>query len=359
MDKVQDFGHQGRVADAPSGHWVYRLLPRSAWPYAQLARWDRPIGWWLLLWPCWWSLAMAASLTAQSIAGSGTAGGREAGQLSAAVDPLWLFVLFVADMTLFMIGAIAMRGAGCTWNDVVDRKIDAQVARTRSRPLPSGQVSTKQAAGFLAAQVLIGFVVLVTLSVLPVMIGVHPFESGIGTFGLGVASLAIVAVYPFAKRFTDWPQSVLGLAFSWGALMGWQVWFGTLGWPPLALYAGAILWTIGYDTIYAHQDKEDDALVGVRSTARLFGEKTGRALIWIYAAALVFMALAFALAEVPLPAFAGLIAAGLHMAGQIRSLDIDDADQCLALFKSNKRLGWLIFLGLVGGAGWAVLSPQI
>ncbi|WP_114390152.1 4-hydroxybenzoate octaprenyltransferase [Notoacmeibacter marinus] len=359
MEKVQDLGQQGRVADAPSGHWVYRLLPRSAWPYAQLARWDRPIGWWLLLWPCWWSLAMAASLTVQSMAGSGTAGGRAAGELSGTSGPLLLTALFIAELALFMIGAIAMRGAGCTWNDFVDRKIDAQVARTRSRPLPSGQVSTKQAAGFLVTQALIGLAVLIALSSLPVLLDIHTLRNGLVTFGLGVASLAIVAVYPFAKRFTNWPQSVLGLAFSWGALMGWQVWFGTLGWSPLALYAGAILWTIGYDTIYAHQDKEDDALVGVRSTARLFGERTGRALIWIYAAALLFMALAFALAEVPLPAFAGLIAAGFHMAGQIRALDIDDADQCLALFKSNKRVGWLIFLGLLGGAAWAALSPQI
>ncbi len=346
MDKIQDIGSQGRVADAPSGHWVYRLLPRFAWPYAQLARWDRPIGWWLLLWPCWWSLAMAASLTVERIAKGVPFQGLPADLFAGDAGYGSLLLRFGYYLLLFMIGAITMRGAGCTWNDLVDRKIDFQVARTRSRPLPSGQVSPKQALAFLVAQALVGLLVLVQ------------FRNG-WTILLGIASLAVVAVYPFAKRVTDWPQSVLGLAFSWGALMGWQAWFGFLDWPALALYAGAILWTIGYDTLYAHQDKEDDALVGVRSTARLFGDRTAQALIWIYAGALVLLALAFALAKVPLPAFAGLVAAGIHMAGQIRTLDIDDADQCLALFKSNSRLGWLVFVGLLGGAAWAALSPHV
>ncbi|RLQ87433.1 4-hydroxybenzoate octaprenyltransferase [Notoacmeibacter ruber] len=357
MDKVQDFGRQGRVADAPSGHWVYRLLRPSAWPYAQLARWDRPIGWWLLLWPCWWSLAMAAS--AQNVSSPFWGAASKTGETYSALSPPAIVVLFVAELLLFMIGAIAMRGAGCTWNDLIDRKIDAQVARTRSRPLPSGQVSGKQALSFIIAQALLGLAVLMGFAFLPLLVLGVPSGWALATILTGIASLVIVAIYPFAKRITNWPQSVLGLAFSWGALMGWQVWHGSLDWPPLALYAGAVLWTIGYDTIYAHQDKEDDALVGVRSTARLFGDRTGWALIWLYSGALVFFALAFSLAKVPLPAFAGLVAAGLHMARQIRTLDIDDPDQCLALFRSNKRIGWLVFFGLLGGWGWAALSPYI
>lgn len=326
MEKIQSRETRGRVADAPSGHWVYRLLPRSAWPYAQLARWDRPIGWQLLLWPCLWSLAMAASA------------GAEAGAALGDVLPSPLY------LALFVIGAIAMRGAGCTYNDLVDQNIDDAVERTRSRPLPSGQVSRKQAWAFLFAQALVGLIVLLQFNAFAIL--------------LGIASLGVVAIYPFAKRFTDWPQLFLGLAFSWGALMGWAVTFGTLSLAPLLLYFGSILWVIGYDTIYAHQDKEDDAIVGVRSTARLFGENTKRWLIGLYGGALLFMAVAFALAAVPMPALAGLVAAGAHMARQIRTLDIDNPDQCLILFRSNTMVGLLIFLGLLGGGVWAVISPQ-
>ena len=315
MDIIQSRERRGRVADAPTGHWVYRALPRSAWPYAQLARWDRPIGWWLLLWPCWWSAALAPF---------GHAG---------ASLPAWVLLPDPFHLLLFMIGAIAMRGAGCTYNDLVDHEIDEKVARTRSRPLPAGQVSRMQAKFFLVAQALAGFVVLIQFNGFAI--------------ALGIASLAIVAVYPFAKRFTDWPQFFLGLAFSWGALMGWAVIHGQVAWPALLLYAGSVLWTIGYDTIYAHQDKEDDALVGVRSTARLFGQRTKPALVMLYGGMLALFAVAFASAGVTLPAYAGLIVAGLHMANQIRVLDIDDADQCLALFKSNTVVGWLVFAGLV------------
>lgn len=325
METIQSRNEQGRVADAPSGHWVYRLLPRALWPYAQLARWDRPIGWWLLLWPCWWSAALAAS-----------AGARPGAQFT---DVMPSF----GHLALFLVGAIAMRGAGCTYNDLVDRDIDEQVERTRSRPLPSGKVSPKQGVVFLTVQALTGLAVLLQFNWFAV--------------ALGAASLLVVAVYPFMKRITDWPQLVLGLAFSWGALMGWAAHFGSLELAPLLLYSGSILWVIGYDTIYAHQDKEDDALVGVRSTARLFGDRTKIWLTGLYATALLFFATAFALAEVPLPALAGLLAAGSHMIRQIRSLDIDDPDQCLRLFKSNSTVGWLIFLGLLGGGIWAVISP--
>jgi 4-hydroxybenzoate polyprenyltransferase len=301
-----------RVADAPSNNWVYRVLPRSLWPHAQLARWDRPIGWQLLMWPCFWSAALAANVA------SGTG--------------VWSPPLMVWHLVLFMAGAIAMRGAGCTWNDLVDYKIDAQVARTRSRPLPSGRISRRAAAIFLVAQALFGFLVLIQFNAFAIL--------------LGIASLGVVAIYPFAKRFTDWPQFFLGLAFSWGALMGWAAQFGGLSVEPVLLYGAAICWTIGYDTIYAHQDKEDDALVGVRSTARLFGESTKLWLVVFYG---IFAALAlgaFFVSGVAWPAYAGLAVAVLVLGWQIRVIDIDDADQCLSLFKLNSRVGLILFLGL-------------
>ena len=325
MEPIQSNAAQGRVKDAPSGHWVYKLLPKSIWPYAQLARWDRPIGWQLLLWPCLWSAALAASAYA-------TPG-----------EPLANVLPSVPHVLLFVIGAIAMRGTGCTWNDFADRSIDAQVERTRSRPLPSGQVNGRQALAFLIAQALVGLLVLLQFNRFTIV--------------LGISSLAVVAVYPFMKRITSWPQAVLGLAFSWGALMGWAAANASLEAPAYLLFAGSIFWVIGYDTIYAHQDKEDDALVGVRSTARLFGKRTREALFILYGLALGFMAAAFATAAVPMPALAGLLAAGVHLFRQIKSLDINNPDQCLALFKSNTMVGLLIFLGLIGGGIWIALRP--
>jgi len=303
----------GRVSDAPSDNWVYRALPRAAWPYAQLARWDRPIGWQLLLWPCLWSAALAANV---ALAGGSFGWAR-----------------FIGHLLLFFVGAVAMRGAGCTYNDLVDHEIDQAVARTRSRPLPSGRVTRRQAKVFMGLQALVGLVVLLQFNLFSI--------------GLGIASLLIVAVYPFAKRFTDWPQFFLGMAFSWGALMGWAAEFAGLSLAPVALYAGAIAWTIGYDTIYAHQDKEDDALIGVRSTARLFGEKTRQWLVGLYGLAVVLFALSFWLAGVGIVAWLGLAAAALMLAWQIRALDIDDPEQCLALFKFNHVVGFAIFLALV------------
>jgi 4-hydroxybenzoate polyprenyltransferase len=238
-----------------------------------------------------------------------------------------------------------MRGAGCTYNDLVDEDIDVAVERTRSRPLPSGKVTRRQAWAFLIIQALVGLAVLLQFNSFAV--------------GLGISSLVIVAIYPFMKRFTDWPQLVLGLAFSWGALIGWANEFGDIDAPAIMLYIGSILWVIGYDTIYAHQDKEDDAIVGVRSTARLFGDNTKAWLAGLYAGALMCFAVAFANAQAPVPVMAGLIAAGAHMARQISTLDIDNPDQCLRLFKSNNQVGWLIFLGIVGGAAWAALKPLL
>lgn len=304
---------EGRVADAPSENWVYRALPRWLWPYAQLARWDRPIGWQLLMWPCFWSAALAANVA------------KEEGRLYL---PLFLF-----HLVLFWIGSIAMRGAGCTWNDIVDEGIDAQVARTRSRPLPSGRVTRREAKIFLALQLLVGLLVLVQLNWFSIW--------------LAIASLGVVVIYPFAKRFTDWPQLFLGLAFSWGGLMGWAAMFGELSLSAISLYVGAVVWTIGYDTIYAHQDKEDDALVGVRSTARLFGERT-RAWLWgLYGLTFAAFALSFALAGVGIVAYGGLLVAGAMLVRQILVLDIDNPEQCLVLFRSNHHVGAVIFAGLV------------
>ncbi|MGM5053791.1 4-hydroxybenzoate octaprenyltransferase [Rhizobium sp. 814_E9_N1_1] len=310
MHDTGDFND--RVSDAPSDNWVYRILPPWLWPYAQLARWDRPIGWQLLMWPCFWS----ATLAANAAIGEGIYSGS----------------LLVSHLFLYFIGAVAMRGAGCTYNDLVDHEIDMEVARTRSRPLPSGRVTRRRAKIFIGSQALVGLFVLLQFNWLNVF--------------LGVLSLGIVAFYPFAKRFTDWPQFYLGLAFSWGALMGWAGIFGGLSFAAILLYAASVAWTIGYDTIYAHQDKEDDELIGVRSTARLFGDRTRQWLIGLYGLTLVLMFIAFALAGANLIAFLGLLGAAGMFAWQIVRLDIDDADQCLALFKSNNRVGLIIFFGL-------------
>ena len=301
----------GRVADAP-GNWVDRLAPPPLRPYLRLARFDRPIGAWLLLMPCWWSAGLAAVA-------------------AKAATPSPSHVL------LFFIGAFVMRGCGCTWNDIVDRRIDAQVARTRSRPIPSGQVSLTGAVVFLILQALIGLAVLLQFNGFAI--------------ATGIASLAIVAVYPFFKRITYWPQVVLGLAFSWGALMGWAAAFGRLDLPALLLYAGSIAWVIGYDTIYAHQDREDDALVGLKSTALLFGARTKPILSIFYSAAVILIGLAGWSAGAGALFGLGLAAFAAHLAWQIWRLDIDDADRCLALFKSNRNAGLILFAGLVFDTG--------
>jgi 4-hydroxybenzoate polyprenyltransferase len=293
--------------DAVRGHWLMRLVPPPAKPYARLMRLDRPIGWWLLLLPCWWSSMLAADAVRRG-------------------PDLW-------HLALFLVGAIAMRGAGCTYNDIVDRDIDAAVARTRSRPIPSGQVSVTKAKAFLVGQALVGLVVLLQFNGF--------------TVALGCASLLAIAVYPFMKRLTDWPQIALGIAFSWGALIGWAAYFGRLGPAPVLLYAGGILWTIGYDTIYAHQDKEDDAIVGVRSTALLFGARTRPYLAAFYGGATFLFAAAFAAAGVGWLGWAGLIAGALHLAWQVARLDIDDPRDCLIKFRSNRDFGWILFAGLL------------
>lgn len=306
----------GKVADAPSDNWVYRLLPQKAWPYAQLARWDRPIGWQLLLWPCLWSVALAANVMQASVGNA-------------------VFLTAIIHSLLFMVGAIAMRGAGCTYNDLIDHELDGQVERTRSRPLPAGRISRKNAKLFILAQVVIGAVFL--------------FQFNWFTIFLAIASLAIVAIYPFAKRFTDWPQFFLGLAFSWGALLGWSAVFGEISWAPISLYVAAVCWTIGYDTIYAHQDRDDDALIGVRSTARLFAEKTKLWLVILYGVTLLCLALSLFIAGVGVVVYLGILVASILFIWQIKTLDINDGDQCLALFQSNNKIGLAIFLALICG----------
>jgi 4-hydroxybenzoate polyprenyltransferase len=272
-----------------------------------LARFDRPIGAWLLLLPCWWSLGLAAVHERVPIQ--------------------------VAQVVLFFIGAFVMRGAGCTWNDLVDRDLDARVERTRSRPIPSGQVSVGGAALFLAVQALAGLAVLLRFNLFAIEVG--------------IASLAIVAAYPFMKRFTHWPQIGLGLAFSWGALMGWAVVFSRLDAPAYVLYAGSIAWVIGYDTIYAHQDREDDALIGIKSTALLFGSRTRPMLAIFYALAAVLIAAAGWAAGAGFVFLLGLLVFAGHLAWQVARLDISDPALCLVLFKSNRDAGLILFAALV------------
>src|SRR6266568_6205069 len=299
-------GAAGQVADS-TGNWVDHLAPAWTRPYLRLARLDRPIGSWLLLLPCWWSVALAAVHARDGVN--------------------------VGHLLLFFVGAFAMRGAGCTWNDIVDRDLDARVERTRSRPIPSGQVSVAAAAAFLVLQALVGLAVLLQL---------NPF-----TIVVGLASLLVVAVYPFMKRVTYWPQIGLGFAFSWGALMGWPATFGRLDPPALLLYAGSIAWVIGYDTIYAHQDREDDALIGIKSTALLFGPRTKPMLALFYAIAVILIGAGGLTAGGGLVFALGLFAFASHLAWQIVRLDIADPDNCLAVFKSDRDAGLILFAGLV------------
>jgi 4-hydroxybenzoate polyprenyltransferase len=296
-----------RVADA-TGNWVDTRAPQWSRPYLRLSRLDRPIGSWLLLMPCWWSAALAA----------GVAGD---------IKQLPLVI------ALFLIGAFVMRGAGCTWNDITDRDLDALVERTRSRPIPAGQVSVPQAFVFLVVQALIGLAVLLQFNRFAV--------------ATGIASLVIVAVYPFMKRITWWPQIVLGLAFSWGALMGFAVTLGRIDATAFLLYAGSIAWVIGYDTIYAHQDAEDDALIGIKSTALLFGARTKPALMAFYGLAVVLIGVALMLAGVRWPAWIGLAAFAVHLVWQIARLEISNPALCLRIFKSNRDAGLLLFAGLL------------
>ncbi len=294
----------GTIADARPTNWVDSRAPHVLRPYFKLARYDRPIGTWLLLLPCWFAQALA----------------------HLDVGDTWPNLWYG---TLFAIGAIAMRGAGCTWNDIVDRNYDGRVARTALRPIPSGQVSVRQAVLFGVLQCLVGLVVLIQFNWF--------------TIWLAIASLGLIAVYPFAKRYTYWPQVVLGLTFKWGALVGFAAVTGTLAPAAVLLYAGSVAWTIGYDTIYAHQDKEDDALLGLKSTALRFGDDTQRWLAGFYTAAILLWGAALTAVEASWISYAGLVLAAGHCVWQIATLDTEDAENCLRRFKSNRDLG-LIFV---------------
>ncbi len=302
---TQERNGQTRPRDAVPASFVDRLPPVLQ-AYARLMRLDRPIGIWLLLWPCLMSLALALPFRAG-----------------------WMQIAIFA--ALFALGSVVMRGAGCTYNDIVDRDIDAKVARTAGRPLPSGAVTLKAAAVFLAAQALAGLLVLLQFNAFSVW--------------LGVASLLPIAVYPFMKRITHWPQAWLGLTFNWGALMGWSAMTGGLALAPLLLYAGCILWTLGYDTIYALQDKEDDALIGVKSTALLFGDRTRPWVSAFYAGAFALWTGAALAAGAPMLGLLSLVPAGLHLARQAITLDIAPGGNALSLFRSNRETGLLATLG--------------
>jgi 4-hydroxybenzoate polyprenyltransferase len=293
-------------SDIRHGDWVERLLPGWAEPYARLARLDRPIGTWLLLFPGWWGIALAAH---------------------GWPDP--------ALLLLFALGAVAMRGAGCTLNDIADRDYDGRVARTRLRPIPSGRVSVRRAILFMAAQLAVGAAILFSFNRAAIM--------------LGLAVLALIATYPFMKRITWWPQLFLGLNFNWGALLGWTTVTGALAWPPVLLYLGGICWTLGYDTIYAHQDKEDDARIGVKSSALALGARTRPFLFAAYAAAAVLWGWAGAAAGIGAAFHVALVAAALQLSWQAARVDTDDPADCLAKFRSNRLVGWLLLAGIVAG----------
>ena len=300
----------GQVADAAKDNWVDAYAPAATRPYLRLSRADRPIGTWLLLIPCWWGLTLGMLFDGQS-------GWHDA----------WV-ALGCA------IGAWLMRGAGCTWNDITDQDFDGQVERTRSRPIPSGQVTTTQAVVWMIAQALLAFCILLTFNTVAIL--------------LGILALLPVAIYPFAKRFTWWPQVFLGLAFNWGALLAWTAHTGSLDAPAVVLYLAGIAWTLFYDTIYAHQDTEDDALIGIKSTARLFGENTApwlrrflMATVGLMGIAVIFSGLENASVLAMVIALGGPWAMGWHMAWQLRGLDINDSAKLLQLFRANRDTGMI------------------
>lgn len=302
-------------ADAVKGNWVDRHAPGAARPYLRLMRADRPVGTWLLLIPCWQGLALGAI----------TAPPRPA-------TALWYALLFG-------LGAVVMRGAGCAYNDIADRDFDAKVARTALRPIPAGQISLRAAWVFLIVLSLIGLGVLVQFNQTTIL--------------LGAASLALVAAYPFMKRITWWPQAWLGLTFNWGALVGYSSVTGEIGLPALLLYVSGVAWTLGYDTIYAHQDKEDDALIGVKSSARRLGPNTKLALQLFYGAALVLAALAYLASGAPGAGLFLFLLPARHFQWQVTSAKIDNPASCLSVFRSNRDAGLMMLAPFLLAAGLA------
>lgn len=303
MAKTQQTDDTPRT-DIPTDSWVDRVLPPGARPYARLMRLDRPIGTWLLLFPGWWSIAMAWRDW----------------------ENAWLFLAFG-------LGAVIMRGAGCTWNDITDRDFDGRVARTRTRPIPSGAVSLRQAYAFMIVLLFAGLGILLTFNRFAIVVG--------------AASLVVVAIYPFMKRITWWPQFVLGLAFNWGALLGWAAVDGSLALPPVLLYVAGIFWTLGYDTIYAHQDKEDDALIGLKSTALKLGAHTRPFLYQMYALTVLLMAVMGWFMGYGWAFYLFLAAAAAQLVWQARTVVLDNPADCLAKFRSNRLFAWLVLAGMV------------
>ena len=298
------------IADAKENNWVDRFAPSFARPFLKLARFDRPIGTWLLLWPCWWGVALA--IPHQDYAN---------------------WKSYAWCLTLFAMGAVVMRGAGCAYNDIMDRKFDGMVERTSARPLASGQVTLTGAIAFTGVLVLLGLAVLLQFNMF--------------TIYLGAGSLVLVGIYPLMKRFTYWPQLFLGLAFNWGALLGYAAVTGTLDLAAVFLYLAGIFWTLGYDTIYAHQDKTDDILIGVKSTALKFGENTRAWVFVFYGMTLGLLVLAGFMADLHGWFYLGVIATLFHFRNQLRKLDIHDPENCLRVFKSNLHVGTIIFVTIM------------
>ena len=299
------------ASDIVRDHWTIRMVAPPMRPYIRLARIDRPIGTWLLLLPCWWGVALAT-----------------------AAEPVWRWpdpVFFI----LFAIGALVMRGAGCCWNDIVDRDFDGRVARTALRPIPSGEISVKQAVAFMGLLLLIGLAILLSFNTY--------------TIAMSIASLVLVVIYPLMKRVTYWPQIFLGLAFNWGALVGWTAVAGDLSAAPVLMYVAGIAWTLGYDTIYAHQDKEDDALIGLKSTALKFGDNTGPWLWGFYAVTVALLGAAGWSAGLSWPYFAMLALGAAQLTWQAATIDIDSPSDCLSKFKSNRYFGLIVLAGMIAG----------
>ncbi len=288
------------ASDIPRDGWVDRVVPAPARPYVRLARFDRPIGIWLLLLPGWWAIAMTGTPW-----------------------PDWSLVV------LFGVGAILMRSAGCVINDLTDREYDAKVARTADRPLPSGEISVRAAFVYLAPLLAISLVILLQF---------NPFA-----IAVGAASLILVVAYPWCKRFTYWPQAFLGLTFNWGALLAWAAARGTLEPAAVVLYAAGFFWTLGYDTIYGHQDQEDDAFVGIKSTSLLLRDHSRRWIAGFYAVTTVLLAVAGVVNNAGPVFYLGIALGAAHLAWQATIVDIDDAKDCLAKFKSNRDFGLLLF----------------
>lgn len=304
------------IGDMPADGWIDRYAPGLFRPYLKLMRLDRPIGTWLLLFPCWWSITLASG---------------PYGRPGVTTSPWeWLYLII-----LFGIGAVVMRGAGCTVNDILDRDIDGKVERTAMRPLACGDVTLRQALWFLFAELMVGLAVLVQLNKEAVV--------------LGGCAVLLLGVYPMMKRLTNWPQAWLGLTFNWGAVLGWVAVRGTVDLPPLILYIAGVFWTLGYDTIYAHQDKNDDIKIGVKSTALALGTRT-RPFTWlVYALTLGLITLSAVMAGLHWLCYPLLALAGAQLVWQAATLDIDDGPNCLTRFKSNRYFGWLVLIALSAG----------